>query len=71
MYVKNRKQKAGFKEAYMSDLEKIKHLFDEIGVEYTVSNNKISIGSNSIIEYESAWGKALDISFSKVELIFF
>lgn len=49
----------------MSDLEKIKHLFDEIGIEYTVSNNKISIGNNSIIEYESAWGKALDIAFSK------
>lgn len=49
----------------MNDLEKFKRLFDEIGVEYNISNNKISIGSNSIIEYESAWGKALDISFSE------
>ena len=49
----------------MSDLEKIKHLFDEIGVEYTVSNNEISIGKNSIIEDHSSWGKALDIYFSK------
>lgn len=49
----------------MSDLDKVKHLFDEIGVEYIISNNQISIGSKSIIEYESAWGKALDISFSE------
>ncbi len=49
----------------MSDLERIKHLFDEIGVEYTMSNNQISIGSKSIIDYESSYGKALDISFSE------
>jgi hypothetical protein len=49
----------------MNDLEKFKQLFDEIGVEYTVSNSQISINSKNIIEYKSAWGKALDISFSE------
>lgn len=48
----------------MSDLEKFLQLFGELGIKYSLENNKISIDNIHIIEESYLYGKALDITFS-------
>ena len=49
----------------MNDLDKFEKLFNDLGIEYTISNNKLSVNDNYIIEESYSYGKALDIAFSK------
>jgi len=48
----------------MSDLERFEQLFNDLGIEYTISNNQLSVNNNHIIEEIYSYGKALDIAFS-------